>query len=156
MEQEKKELEDSFQRVSEQAQRKVSQSVQSGAGKARSVGVSAGGADWVSLQREGVMCSRDRSTALCPHDGTSEGEKASDWCYHKIRSARRRSVVGNEHSRAPCCVRIQGLLPLCLQTQEQGEVLETLRRELTASKQELQALKSTLESSLQVSTCFPR
>uniref|UniRef100_A0A8C8VLX7 Huntingtin interacting protein 1 n=1 Tax=Pelusios castaneus TaxID=367368 RepID=A0A8C8VLX7_9SAUR len=34
-------------------------------------------------------------------------------------------------------------------TQEQGEVLETLKRELTASRQELQVLKSTLDCSLQ-------
>ncbi|XP_075761137.1 huntingtin-interacting protein 1 isoform X2 [Pelodiscus sinensis] len=34
-------------------------------------------------------------------------------------------------------------------TQEQAEVLETLKRELTASKQELQALQSTVQSSLQ-------
>uniref|UniRef100_A0A8B9SB64 Huntingtin interacting protein 1 n=1 Tax=Apteryx owenii TaxID=8824 RepID=A0A8B9SB64_APTOW len=35
-------------------------------------------------------------------------------------------------------------------SQEQTEVLETLKRELTASKQELQALQGTLESSTQV------
>ncbi|XP_067393865.1 huntingtin-interacting protein 1 isoform X4 [Emydura macquarii macquarii] len=45
---------------------------------------------------------------------------------------------------------VQNHADLLRKTQEQGEVLETLRRELTASKQELQALKSTLESSLQL------
>lgn len=37
-----------------------------------------------------------------------------------------------------------------LQSQEQAEVLETLKRELAASRQELQVLQGTLESSTQV------
>lgn len=40
-------------------------------------------------------------------------------------------------------------LPL-LQSQEQAEVLETLKRELATSRQELQVLQGTLESSTQV------
>lgn len=40
-------------------------------------------------------------------------------------------------------------LPL-LQSQEQAEVLETLKRELAASRQELQVVQGTLESSTQV------
>lgn len=38
----------------------------------------------------------------------------------------------------------------CPQSQEQAEVLETLKQELAASKQELQVLQGTLESSTQV------
>uniref|UniRef100_A0A452IPM0 Huntingtin-interacting protein 1 n=1 Tax=Gopherus agassizii TaxID=38772 RepID=A0A452IPM0_9SAUR len=44
---------------------------------------------------------------------------------------------------------VQNHADLLRKTQEQAEVLETLKRELTASKQELQALQSTLQSSLQ-------
>lgn len=40
-------------------------------------------------------------------------------------------------------------LPL-LQSQEQAEVLEMLKRELATSRQELQVLQGTLESSTQV------
>lgn len=82
VEREKKELEDSFQRVSEQAQRKVSGD-------------------------EGV-----RGT---PPWGTGASDFSS-----------------------------------CPQSQEQAEVLDTLKRELAASRQELQVLQGTLESSTQV------
>ncbi|XP_037736811.2 huntingtin-interacting protein 1 isoform X5 [Chelonia mydas] len=44
---------------------------------------------------------------------------------------------------------VQNHADLLRKTQEQVEVLETLKRELTASKQEQQALQSTLKSSLQ-------
>ncbi|XP_039363549.1 huntingtin-interacting protein 1 isoform X3 [Mauremys reevesii] len=44
---------------------------------------------------------------------------------------------------------VQNHADLLRKTQEQTDVLETLKRELTASKQELQALQSTLQSSLQ-------
>jgi len=84
VEREKKELEDSFQRVSEQAQRKVSGD---------------GGDAW-------------RGDAPC------------------------RAGAANLSSRP--------------QSQEQAEVLETLKRELAASRQELQVLQGTLESSTQV------
>lgn len=85
VEREKKELEDSFQRVSEQAQRKVS----------------GDGGDMLG-------CSR----------GTPP------W------------GAGN--------------ISPCPQSQEQAEVLDTLKRELAASRQELQVLQGTLESSTQV------
>lgn len=41
-------------------------------------------------------------------------------------------------------------LSSCWQSQEQAEVLDTLKRELAASRQELQVLQGTLESSTQV------
>uniref|UniRef100_A0A8C5TM55 Huntingtin interacting protein 1 n=1 Tax=Malurus cyaneus samueli TaxID=2593467 RepID=A0A8C5TM55_9PASS len=85
VEREKKELEDSFQRVSEQAQRKVS--------------------------RDG--------------GNMPEMSRGSPW------------------------VPVKQPLPLP-QSQEQAEVLETLKRELAASRQELQVLQDTLESSTQV------
>nr|XP_005294390.1 huntingtin-interacting protein 1 isoform X4 [Chrysemys picta bellii] len=44
---------------------------------------------------------------------------------------------------------VQNHADLLRKAQEQAEVLETLKRELTASKQEQQALQSTLKSSLQ-------
>ncbi|NXL53369.1 HIP1 protein, partial [Podilymbus podiceps] len=83
VEREKKELEDSFQRVSEQAQRKVS--------------------------RDG---------------GDTQG--------------------------APPWATSPSNLSSCPQSQEQAEVLDTLKRELAASRQELQVLQGTLESSTQV------
>lgn len=86
VEREKKELEDSFQRVSEQAQRKVS-----GDG--------------------GLVATGGRGP---PPWGTSANN------------------------------------PSCPQSQEQAEVLDTLKRELAASRQELQVLQGTLESSTQV------
>lgn len=86
VEREKKELEDSFQRVSEQAQRKVSRG---GGGHTR--------------EEQGLP-------------------------------------MGHL-----CCQP----LPL-LQSQEQAEMLETLKRELAASRQELQVLQGTLESITQV------
>ncbi|XP_038013653.1 huntingtin-interacting protein 1 isoform X2 [Motacilla alba alba] len=85
VERERKELEDSFQRVSEQAQRKVS--------------------------RDGGGHTRNELGLPMGHQ---------------------------------CCQP----LPL-LQSQEQAEVLETLKRELAASRQELQVLQGTLESSTQ-------
>ncbi|XP_005294390.2 huntingtin-interacting protein 1 isoform X4 [Chrysemys picta bellii] len=47
---------------------------------------------------------------------------------------------------------VQNHADLLRKAQEQAEVLETLKRELTASKQEQQALQSTLKSSLQSET----
>ncbi|XP_033924585.1 huntingtin-interacting protein 1 isoform X4 [Melopsittacus undulatus] len=85
VEREKKELEDSFQRVSEQAQRKVSR--------------------------------------------TEHGTWQDDW--------------GSSHRGSGA-----NLSP-CWQSQEQAEVLDTLKRELAASRQELQVLQGTLESSTQ-------
>lgn len=87
VEREKKELEDSFQRVSEQAQRKVSRD-------------------------GGLVATGGRGP---PPWGTSASNPSS-----------------------------------CLQSQEQAEVLDTLKRELAASRQELQVLQGTLESSTQV------
>lgn len=43
-----------------------------------------------------------------------------------------------------------GSLSACPQSQEQAEVLDTLKRELAASRQELQVLQATLESSTKV------
>lgn len=112
VEREKKELEDSFQRVSEQAQRKVSRAhgtVGSSWGWGQVVGTGMGS----HTPRDLPGCTR-REAGECP-TGAGSGRPLS-----------------------------------CPQSQEQAEVLEMLKQELAASKQELQVLQGTLESSTQV------
>ncbi|XP_035415187.2 huntingtin-interacting protein 1 isoform X1 [Cygnus atratus] len=112
VEREKKELEDSFQRVSEQAQRKVS----------RAHGTAGSSWGWGQVVGTGMG-------PHTPRDPPGYTRREAGECPTGASSGRPLS---------------------CPQSQEQAEVLEMLKQELAASKQELQVLQGTLESSTQV------